>query len=138
MFCGRYFHQTKGTAMGTPMAVNYTNCFMGHFETNLLQDHMKKIRKDPTLWLRFTDGVFIVWTGSDAEFSHFIKFCNDYTSGKDYKSKIKFTSSQPSKVAVYLDTKIEVKINGTLSTDLLCKSTVLSNIYNIILTIQHM
>ena len=33
MFCGRYSHQTKGTTMGTPMAVNYANCFMGHFET---------------------------------------------------------------------------------------------------------
>ena len=37
MFCGRYSHQSKGTTMGTPMAVNYANCFMGHFETNLLQ-----------------------------------------------------------------------------------------------------
>ena len=50
MFCGRYFHQTKWTAMGTPMTVNYGNCFMGHFETDLLQDYKKKIRKKPTLW----------------------------------------------------------------------------------------
>ena len=35
MFCGRYFHQTKGTDTGNPMGVNYTNCFIGHFETNL-------------------------------------------------------------------------------------------------------
>ena len=41
MFCGRYFHQTKGTAMGTPMAVNYANCFTEHFETNLLQEYKK-------------------------------------------------------------------------------------------------
>ena len=55
MFCGRYFHQTKGTAMGTPMAVNNANCFMGHFEANLLQDYKKKFRKE-----RFIDDVFIV------------------------------------------------------------------------------
>ena len=65
-------------------------------------------------------------TGSEAEFDHFIKFCNDYASSKGYKSKIKFTSSRPSKTAVFLDTKIEVQSNGTLSTistDLFCKST---------------
>ena len=36
MFCGRYFHHTKGTALETPMTVVYANCFMGHFEINLL------------------------------------------------------------------------------------------------------
>ena len=36
MLYGRYFRQTKGTAVGTPMAVNYANCFMGHFETNFV------------------------------------------------------------------------------------------------------
>ena len=36
MFCGRYFHQiAKGTTMGTCMAVNYVNCFIGCFKTNL-------------------------------------------------------------------------------------------------------
>ena len=49
LFCRRYFHQTKGTAMETPMVVNYANCFMGHSETNLLQDYKKKFRKEPTL-----------------------------------------------------------------------------------------
>ena len=49
IFGGRYFHQTKGTALETPMAVNYANCFMEHFETNLLQDYMKIFRKGPTL-----------------------------------------------------------------------------------------
>ena len=36
MFCRRYFHRTKGTALETPKAVIYANCFMEHFETNLL------------------------------------------------------------------------------------------------------
>ena len=41
MICDKYFFQTKRTAMGTPMAVNYINCLMGYFETNLLQDYKK-------------------------------------------------------------------------------------------------
>ena len=65
-----------------------------------------------------------MWTGSEAEFQYFIKLCNDYASSKGYKSKIKFTSSRPSKAAVILDTKIEVQSSGTLSTDLFCKSAV--------------
>lgn len=41
MICDKYFFQTKRTAMRTPMAVNYINCLMGYFETNLLQDYKK-------------------------------------------------------------------------------------------------
>ena len=35
-FLGRYFHQILGTAMGTPMAVNFANLFMSRFEESLL------------------------------------------------------------------------------------------------------
>ena len=33
-----FFHQIKGTAMGTTMAVSYANIFMSEFEQHLLQD----------------------------------------------------------------------------------------------------
>ena len=32
----RFFHQINGTAMGTPMAVNFANLFMAKFETEML------------------------------------------------------------------------------------------------------
>ena len=60
--------------------------------------------------------------GSESKFSHFIMICNNYASSKGYKSESKFTSSQPSKTAVFLGTKTEVQSDGTLSTDLFCKS----------------
>ena len=101
MFCARYFHQTKGTAMGTPMAVNYANYFMGYFETDLFQNYKKKFTKEPTLWLRFINDVFLGWIGSKAEFNHFIKFCNGCANSKGYKSKIKFTSSRPAEAAAF-------------------------------------
>ena len=41
-FGERFFHQIKGTAMGTPMAVNLANLFMGKFETDLLNDYQNK------------------------------------------------------------------------------------------------
>ena len=37
-----FFHQIKGTAMGTSMAVNLANLFMGKFETDLLNGYRNK------------------------------------------------------------------------------------------------
>ena len=46
-FGERFFHQIKGTAMGTSMAVNLANLFMGKFETDLLNDYRNKYNKSP-------------------------------------------------------------------------------------------
>ena len=35
-FLDKYYHQIKGTAMGTPMAVNYANLFMSAFEDQMI------------------------------------------------------------------------------------------------------
>ena len=42
-FNGRFFHQIKGTAMGTPMAVSYANIFMSEFEQRLLHGYEQDI-----------------------------------------------------------------------------------------------
>ena len=57
-FGERFFHQIKGTAMGTPMAVNLANLFMGKFETDLLNDYRNKYNKPPGIWLRYIDDIF--------------------------------------------------------------------------------
>ena len=44
-FGERFFHQIKGTAMGTPMAVNLAELFMGKFETDSLNDYRNKYNK---------------------------------------------------------------------------------------------
>ena len=36
IFNEHYFHQIKGTAMSTPMAVSYASIFMSVFESNML------------------------------------------------------------------------------------------------------
>ncbi|KAI0990507.1 hypothetical protein GJ496_000251 [Pomphorhynchus laevis] len=36
MFNNRYWHQTQGTAMGTPMAPSYSNLFLSELETRLI------------------------------------------------------------------------------------------------------
>ena len=40
-FREKYCHQVKGTAMGTPMAVNFANLFMSKFERELLENFFK-------------------------------------------------------------------------------------------------
>ena len=43
--------------MGTRMAPSYANIFMKYVEIQLIETSPKK----PTLWLRFTDDIFMIW-----------------------------------------------------------------------------
>ena len=49
-FGKRFFHQIKGTAMGTPMACNYANVFMGKFEQLMLRDYEISFNRKPSVW----------------------------------------------------------------------------------------
>ena len=44
-FDGKFYHQIKGTAMGTPMAVSFANLLMSKFETDLLNAYKKEYEK---------------------------------------------------------------------------------------------
>ena len=57
-FGERFFHQIKGTSMGSPMSVNFANFFMGQFETNMLNDYKSKYNELPRIWLRYIDDIF--------------------------------------------------------------------------------
>ena len=122
-FGDRFFQQIKGTAMGTPMAVNYANLFMGRFEERLLAEYEKETGNRPAVWLRFIDDVFIVWKGEEKDFKHFISFCDSFASKHNLKSNIRFTSSPPSAKADFLDVSVSVNTDGTLSTNLFVKPT---------------
>ena len=74
---GRFFHQIKERAMGTPMAVSYTNIFMSEFEQHLLQDYEQRYKHKPALWLRFIDDILLVWIGDEASLKSFLKYCNE-------------------------------------------------------------
>ena len=62
-FLNRFFHQIKGTAMGTPMAVNFANLFMSKFEQDLLAEHERKYNQSPHTWIRFINDIFLIWSG---------------------------------------------------------------------------
>ena len=70
----RFFHQIKGTAMGTSMAVNFANLFMAKFETEMLADYKKKLKKLPTVWLQYIDDIFLTWDHDETSLNNFINF----------------------------------------------------------------
>ena len=65
IFNGCYFHQIKGAAMGTTMAVSYANIFMSVFESNILLEYLNKYKCKLTSWLQFIDDIFFIWTGDE-------------------------------------------------------------------------
>ena len=75
------YRQRMGTAMGSSMAPASASLFMGKFE----MDFMKICSEKPTLWLRFLDDIFMVWTHSLDKLHEFIKCL------KNFHPYIKFT-----------------------------------------------
>ena len=74
--------------MGTPMAVNFANLFMAKFETEMLADYKKKLKKLPTIWLRYIDDIFFTWDYDETSLKHFINCCNNYSSNQSMSSNI--------------------------------------------------
>ena len=75
-FGSRFLHQLKGTAMGTPMAVNFANLFMSKFEDDMIQAYEREHNHRPVLWLRFIDDIFFIWNGDENSLKTFIEYCN--------------------------------------------------------------
>ena len=63
LFDNRLFHQTRGTAMGTPFAVNYANTFMRKFESRLLPSYRHLFETPPLRWYRSIADLFFVCEG---------------------------------------------------------------------------
>jgi hypothetical protein len=112
-FDNRFYLQTKGTAIGTTMAVVYSVIFMHVFETNALAG----ARWCPLLWLRFIDDIFMVWPFSEAALSEFVRYLNSINSS------IQFTYRCSSSSIDFLDVLVSKDSQGVVSTDLFVKET---------------
>ena len=122
-FKEKYFHQVKGTAMGTPMAVNFANLFMSKFETELLENFYKDQGIKPLSWIRYIDDIFFIWKGDLVSLQNFLSYCNTFAEKKGYKSKIKFTSEFSKTEVVFLDKRVKIHEQQSLITELHCKPT---------------
>ena len=111
-FHGDHYVQVFGTSMGTKMAPSMACLFMGSLEDRLLNSYSKK----PSLWLRYIDDVFLLWTHGPEEFQNFVHHCNNF------HHSIKFTAETSSHEIPFLDVMVSIK-DGSLYTDLYSKPT---------------
>jgi hypothetical protein len=111
-FNGQNFIQTGGTAMGTKLAPGYAINSMGKFEAKFVYTY----KKQPLLFLRFIDDIFIIWTHGRDELMEFIDHLNNCSD------TIKFTHEISNESISFLDTLVSID-KGKLKTDLYCKPT---------------
>uniref|UniRef100_A0A8C5N1S5 Reverse transcriptase domain-containing protein n=1 Tax=Leptobrachium leishanense TaxID=445787 RepID=A0A8C5N1S5_9ANUR len=118
LFKGQYFHQLRGTAMGSSMAPSYANLYLGIWEENCkINDKLLSYIDKIELWLRYIDDVLLLWKGSEEEFLQFVSLLNDNVYN------LKFTFEIQKDSISFLDIKISKTDGGTLSTTLYKKAT---------------
>ena len=66
-FNDKLYEQIQGTALGTRMAPNYAIIFMHFLETNFLSNYPKQ----PKIWPRFIDDIFMIWKDGKLELEKF-------------------------------------------------------------------
>ena len=99
--------------MGTKLAPSFANLFMGYFE----ETYVTPYPKQPFLWKRFIDDIFIIWTYGPDELSSFVTYLNSV------HDTIKFTCEHSSLSVDFLDVKIQISEKNQLKTTLFCKPT---------------
>ena len=95
-FNGILYEQIQGTAMGTRMAPNYAIIFMHYLETNFLSNYPKQ----PKIWLRFIDDIFMIWKDGKLELDKFL------AALYSHHQKIKFTYTIDQDEILFLDTTV--------------------------------
>ena len=68
----KFFKQTKGAAMGSPLSPIIANLFMEHLE----QQALTSSPKSPSLWLRYVDDTFVIWPHSPSHLQDFLQHIN--------------------------------------------------------------
>ena len=85
-FNNRHFLQTGGTAMGTKVAPAYANTFMGWFE----EKYVYTYRKQPIIWKRFIDDIFVIWQYSHDELTEFVSYLNTRMPSIKFEAEANF------------------------------------------------
>ena len=98
-FNDKNYLQVKGCAMGTISAPPFANIFMGKFEDTHIYPHIQQFCK---LYLRYTDDLFLMWTGTKDQLKEFISNLNNQHSSIKFTYKISNTSIDFLDTAVYI------------------------------------
>ena len=114
-FSDEHFIQIKGTAMGTRVAANIANVYMGRFEENFV--YKTEWSNYVIIWVRFIDDIFLIWKGDIDYLTEFIDHLNNAAPS------IKFTHEISTNSGNFLDTTILKDRQGNISTDVYQKPT---------------
>ncbi|XP_056414465.1 uncharacterized protein LOC130356667 [Hyla sarda] len=123
LFDSAYYHQLRGTAMGSPCAPSYANLTLGWWEdTIVFTDSTTHFTQYIVFWTRYIDDVFIIWSGSQSLFKDFITTLNHNSIGLFFTSDIQLTQLP------FLDVLISKNGQGQLDTTLYRKPTAGNNL----------
>ncbi|XP_056380387.1 uncharacterized protein LOC130275860 [Hyla sarda] len=118
IFDSRYYHQLRGTAMGSPVAPSYANLTLGWWESTIVfGEEDSKWNPHLIYWGRYIDDVFVVWSGSENLFKEFVEGLNHNPLG------LKFTFEIDRDELPFLDVLIRRGENGLLETSTFRKPT---------------
>ena len=74
-FNDEQYIQIKGTAMGTRVAPNFANVYMGRFEENFV--YKTEWSNYVILWVRLIDDIFLIWKGDIDPLTKFVNHLNN-------------------------------------------------------------
>ena len=112
LFNGKFYTQTEGSAMGSPVSPLVANLFMEHFEVKAIQSFNHVVK----FWARYVDDTFCIIHQDKLE-----EFTNHLNSQHD---KIKFTIEKEEDNSLpMLDVKVKRNTNGQLSFSVYRKAT---------------
>ena len=112
-FNGRLYEQIQGTAIGTRMAPNYAIIFMYYLETNFLSNYPKQ----PKIWLRLLDDIFMMWKDEKLELDKFLAALNSH------HQTIRFTHTIDQNEIPFLDTVVYRSTSNRIHTRIYHKPT---------------
>ena len=112
LFQGKYYQQTQGAAMGSPISPLIANIFMEEFEVKALQS----FPNPPSPWLRFVDDTFVI---NKAEHSQdLLQQINNQDPHIQFTVEPTQQGSLP-----FLDTLVTIQPDNTFSTSVNRKPT---------------
>ena len=79
-FNSKFYKQISGTEIGTKFAPPYACMFMDYIEAEFLKS--QKIK--PSLWKKFIDGIFFVWTDTGKNLDKFLEDLNKFYPNLTY------------------------------------------------------
>lgn len=87
-FQSDYYLQTKGTAMGSPMAPNFANLYVGQFEEHVLFGSNHPLLSNVLVYKRYIDDILVIWGGTMEQLQEFHTLLNSLSTHLKFTNMI--------------------------------------------------